>query len=61
VGQLDDLLLAKNDEQKKSGTNDGGRSWADLHDHHSRSPRRTPLLVSSKFLRDRVNTAFLAP
>jgi hypothetical protein len=60
VGQLDDLLLAKRDEEKESGTDSGGRSWADLHDHDSRSARRTPLGVSSKFLSDRGNTAFLA-
>jgi hypothetical protein len=57
VGQLDDLLLAKKDEQKRSGTGSGGRSWADFHDHHSHSTRRTPFLVASKFLSDRGNMA----
>jgi hypothetical protein len=59
IGQLGDVVLG--DKQQGSVTGSGGRSWVDLHDQHSRSTRRNPLLVDSRFSSGRGITAFLAP
>jgi hypothetical protein len=61
VGQVGELVLGKDENQQGSGTGSGGTSWVEFHDHHSRSTRRTPILVASKFPNDHGNTAFLAP
>jgi hypothetical protein len=59
LGQLGDVVLGN--KQQGSGTRSGGRSWVDLHDQHSRTTRRNPLLVDSKFSSGRGITGSLAP
>jgi hypothetical protein len=58
IGQLGDVVPG--DKKQGSGTGSGGKSWVDLH-QHSRSTRRNPLLVASRYSSGHCNTAFLAP
>jgi hypothetical protein len=59
IGQLGDVGLG--DRKQGSGIGSAGRSGVDLHDQHSRSTRRIPLLVAYTFWSGRGNMAFLAP